>query len=54
MTRCGQFDAYLETVVLHLIKAGIEQGEFRKADRPDMIAYGVLGIVNWSYNWYNP
>ncbi|KKE79806.1 TetR/AcrR family transcriptional regulator [Bacilli bacterium] len=37
-----------------VIKAGIEQGEFRKADRPDMLAYGVLGIVNWSYNWYNP
>ncbi|WP_068673323.1 TetR/AcrR family transcriptional regulator [Oceanobacillus sp. Castelsardo] len=37
-----------------LIKAGTEQGEFRKGDRPDMLAYGVLGIVNWSYNWYNP
>jgi TetR/AcrR family transcriptional regulator, cholesterol catabolism regulator len=37
-----------------VIKDGMQLGEFRKNDRPDMLAYGVLGIVNWSYNWYNP
>lgn len=45
-----RFFINVKTVILE----GINQGEFRKTNHPDMLAYGVVGITNWSYNWYNP
>lgn len=37
-----------------LLTEGIEEGEFRKDIKPDMAAFAVLGITNWSYQWFNP
>ncbi len=37
-----------------LIKTGIESGEFKKELDPDIIALGVLGMTNWSYQWFKP
>lgn len=37
-----------------LLARGIEEGEFRKDIKPDMVAFAVLGITNWSYQWFNP
>lgn len=37
-----------------LITDSIEAGEFRKDLRADIVAFGVLGIANYSYNWFNP
>jgi len=37
-----------------VISEGIANGEFLESLRADMIAFGVLGIMNWTYNWYNP
>lgn len=37
-----------------LIEEGIEKGEFRNDLRGDIIIFGILGMVNRSYNWYNP
>ncbi|GKV67385.1 MULTISPECIES: TetR/AcrR family transcriptional regulator [unclassified Sporosarcina] len=37
-----------------LITDGIDAGEFRKDLRADIAAFGVLGIANYSYNWFNP
>lgn len=37
-----------------VIKEGIKQGEFRNTERPDMLAYGIVGVLNWSYTWYDP
>lgn len=37
-----------------LITDSIEAGEFRKDLRADITAFGVLGIANYSYNWFNP
>ncbi|AIF44918.1 MULTISPECIES: TetR/AcrR family transcriptional regulator [Virgibacillus] len=33
---------------------GKEKGEFREGLRSDMIAFGILGVTNWSYQWYKP
>ncbi|MBP1971252.1 AcrR family transcriptional regulator [Virgibacillus natechei] len=35
-----------------IVQLGMEQGEFRKSLKPDMVAFGIVGITNWSYNWY--
>ena len=36
-----------------IIRDGAEMGEFRKQLRPDMTALAVLGITNWTYQWFN-
>lgn len=35
-----------------IIQNGISAGEFKEELRADMIAFGVLGITNYSYNWF--
>ena len=37
-----------------LIEEGIEKREFREDLKSDIIIFGILGMVNRSYNWYNP
>lgn len=37
-----------------LLGEGIEKGEFRNDLRSDIVIFGILGMVNRSYNWYNP
>lgn len=36
------------------VNEGVQQGEFRKGLRTDMVTFGILGITNWSYQWYKP
>lgn len=36
-----------------IIRYGAGNGEFRKQLRPDMTALAVLGITNWTYQWFN-
>jgi AcrR family transcriptional regulator len=40
--------------VQKLVEEGIQQGEFRADLQPDIVTFGVLGICNWSYFWFNP
>ncbi|KGR74782.1 TetR/AcrR family transcriptional regulator [Ureibacillus sinduriensis] len=37
-----------------LIVEGKEKGEFRENLKNDIVIFGILGMVNRSYNWYNP
>lgn len=45
-----QFRLNIENVV----QVGIDESEFHAGLQADMIAFGVLGVTNWSYNWFNP
>lgn len=45
-----QFRLNIEQV----IKDGREAGEFRSNLNPSIVTFGVLGIANWSYNWFHP
>ena len=38
----------------NLIKQGMETGELRTDLNPSIITFGILGILNWSYQWFNP
>ncbi|MBM7691328.1 AcrR family transcriptional regulator [Peribacillus deserti] len=38
----------------YLLKEGIEKGDFRRDLNVPIIAFGILGVTNWSYQWYNP
>jgi AcrR family transcriptional regulator len=37
-----------------LIRDGVEKGEFRQELNVPIITMGILGITNWSYQWFNP
>jgi AcrR family transcriptional regulator len=37
-----------------LIKEGIEKKEFRPDLNASIITFGILGITNWSHQWFNP
>ncbi|WP_436376766.1 TetR/AcrR family transcriptional regulator [Cytobacillus sp. BC1816] len=37
-----------------LIEDGKQNGEFRTNLNSPIIAFGILGVTNWSYQWFNP
>lgn len=37
-----------------IIELGMKNGEFRQDLKADMVTFGILGMCNWSYNWFNP
>ena len=38
----------------NMIEKGIDEGEFKGNIRADILTFGILGITNWSYYWFNP
>ncbi|AXI10230.1 TetR family transcriptional regulator [Oceanobacillus zhaokaii] len=38
--------------VERIVQEGIEKKEFHNNLRADMVSFGIVGITNWSYNWY--
>jgi hypothetical protein len=37
-----------------VIRTGEEQGVFKNQLPADILAFALLGLTNWSYNWYTP
>lgn len=37
-----------------ILEEGIKKGEFREDLNASIVAFGILGTANWSYQWYNP
>jgi AcrR family transcriptional regulator len=37
-----------------ILREGIENGEFRPDLDIQITSYGMLGMLNWSYKWYDP
>jgi AcrR family transcriptional regulator len=37
-----------------ILQQGIEEGEFRADLDVQVTAYGLLGMLNWLYKWYDP
>ncbi len=37
-----------------ILKEGVASGEFRPDLDIRVASYGLLGMLNWSYKWYNP
>lgn len=37
-----------------IIERGVEIGEFRANLKVSMVTFAVLGMCNWSYNWFDP
>ncbi|MFC3041861.1 TetR/AcrR family transcriptional regulator [Virgibacillus xinjiangensis] len=40
--------------VQKMIEEGIDRGEFKPGLRADILTFGILGMTNWSFYWFNP
>lgn len=38
----------------NIVQEGIENGEFRAHLQPKIMTFAILGMTNWSYQWFNP
>ncbi len=45
-----RYEAAVETI----IKDGIAARTLRSRADPQVLAYGLMGMVSWTYRWYNP
>src|SRR5262245_27296021 len=37
-----------------ILREGVKSGEFRPDLDVQVVSYGVLGMLNWLYKWYDP
>lgn len=44
----------IEGVFIQIIEQGYEDGSFRNIGPARTVAYGVLGMLNWSHRWFKP
>ena len=44
----------IEQSVIDIIEQGYADGSFRRVGSARTVAYGVLGMLNWSHRWFNP
>lgn len=43
-----------ERCLVDIIAEGLADGSFSSASEPKIIAYGILGSLNWTHRWFNP
>jgi TetR/AcrR family transcriptional regulator, cholesterol catabolism regulator len=43
-----------EAALIDIINGGIRDGSFRNTGDSKIIAYGILGMLNWTHRWFNP
>lgn len=41
-------------IIFKVIEEGIESGVFRKELPREIIGMSIIGMVNWTYKWFNP
>lgn len=44
----------IEQSIVDIIEQGFADGSFRRIGSPRTVAYGILGMVNWSHRWFKP
>jgi AcrR family transcriptional regulator len=43
-----------DDAVLAIVQEGIDSGELKAVAPARVIAYGIVGMVNWSHRWFRP
>jgi TetR/AcrR family transcriptional regulator, cholesterol catabolism regulator len=43
-----------DDAVISIIEEGYADGSFRNLGAPKIVAYGILGMINWSNRWFRP
>lgn len=43
-----------ERCLIEILRDGIADGSFKRGGDPNVMAYGILGSLNWTHRWMNP
>jgi len=43
-----------DVAVVGIVEQGVEEGSFRSLTSPRILAYGLIGMLNWTHRWFNP
>jgi AcrR family transcriptional regulator len=49
-----QLNRNIEQSVIDIVEQGYADKSFRRVGVPRIVAYGILGMLNWSHRWYKP
>ena len=52
--RMRELNRSIQTAVMDIIEQGVADGSFRQIGSSKIVAYGILGMLNWSHRWYRP
>lgn len=52
--RMRKLNRSIEQSFIAIIDQGFADGSFRRIGSARTVAYGVLGMLNWSHRWYRP
>ncbi len=44
----------IEQHVIYIIEQGYSDGSFRRVGSAETVAYGILGMLNWTHRWFRP
>jgi AcrR family transcriptional regulator len=44
----------IEASVIKIIEQGYADGSFRRIGSAKTVAYGILGMLNWTHRWFKP
>jgi AcrR family transcriptional regulator len=44
----------IEQSIIAIIEQGYSDGSFRRVGSARTVAYGILGMLNWTHRWYKP
>lgn len=44
----------IENSIIAIIEQGYADGSFRRVGSARTVAYGILGMLNWTHRWYRP
>ncbi len=44
----------IQTSIIDIIEQGYADGNFRRVGSARTVAYGILGMLNWTHRWFQP
>lgn len=47
-------NAQITDSIVRIIQQGYEDGSFWQIGQPRIVAFAILGMLNWSHRWYRP
>ena len=49
-----ELNRQIESAFIEIIEQGYEDQSLRRIGSAKIVAYGILGMLNWSHRWYQP
>lgn len=43
-----------EQAIADMLQQGMDEGSIKRVGNPQVLAYGLMGMVSWTHRWFNP